>query len=135
MKRSEITPQEFDAKKLKNNHDDEELLTQGTCKLSLQKKENSHSNYSEASTIIDTNDEEETGKAAAVADAKPAARTRARVPLGELPVSEFGGLEEGQLVIINTNFSSSSADEVDNQGDKDEDLTIEHVSFHHIHQP
>ncbi|KAJ5818888.1 hypothetical protein N7474_004479 [Penicillium riverlandense] len=98
MKRSEITPQEVDAKKLKNNDGDRELLTQGTCNLSLQDKENIHSDYYEASKSIDSNDEEQTGKTAAVADAKPAARTHARVPLGELPVSDFSGLKKEQLV-------------------------------------
>jgi hypothetical protein len=135
MKRGEITPQEIDAKKLKNNHDDEELLTQGTCKLSHQDKENIPSVYSEASTVIDTNGEEKTGKAAAVADAKPAARTRARVPLGELPVSDFCGLEEEQLVSLSTYLSSSSTDEIDNQSDKDEDLATKNASYFHIHQP
>ncbi|KAJ5625408.1 hypothetical protein N7510_001717 [Penicillium lagena] len=118
---------EVEAKKLKNS--DEELLTQNTCKLSLQDKENISSNYSEASTIFDTNGNEDTGKAAAVADVKPPARTHARVPLGELPVSGFGGLEEDQLVSWSTFFSSSSTDEIDNQSDKDWNLTTKNASL------
>lgn len=135
MKRSEITPQEIDAKKLKNNNDNEELLAHGTCKLSLQDKENIPSDYSQESTIIGTNGEEETGKLAAVVDAKPAARTRARVSLGELPVSDFGALEEEQLVSLSVYFSSISSDAADNQSDKDVDLATKNASFFRIIQP